>query len=163
MSSIIAGRNCSWHLFDGAFMRLETYMPFDQGPGGAKKMMGAWALAVAEVPSPDAEPAQRLCTLPIENKSDYQSLTHAHFDSGIKNGTNELVLLYQHRRGLFGGGKPRFHIAAYPKGTWLQFFDAVANYKSQEFRWPKALFLYRPNSLVVFPGDANCFGAPIAA
>jgi hypothetical protein len=36
-------------------------------------------------------------------------------------------------------------------------FDAVERYASQDFRWPKALFLYQPSTMAVFPCDQNLF------
>ena len=103
------------------------------------------------------QPSQRIVSLPIKNKSDYKSISRAHIDSGIKNGTNELIILYEHRRNLLGGLRPCLHVALYPSGTWNKFFDAVANYTSQEFKWTNPLILYQPSSSNVFPSTKNIF------
>jgi hypothetical protein len=67
-------------------------------------VLGTFGLVNAELPNPDVQPStDELYALPIKNKSDYKSISRAHIDSGIKNGTNELIILYEHRRNLLGG------------------------------------------------------------
>jgi hypothetical protein len=159
MSDLIAGKNFPWTFIAGHFLRLHSFMPFApvSGETVGSPQLGIYALSTAELANPDVTPEQRIVTLPIENKSDYKSLYRAHLDSGLRVGTNELVLLFENRRGIFGGRKPSFHVAAYPSGTWQKFFDAVANSTSDQFRWPKALFLYQPSNTTVFPSSANLF------
>jgi hypothetical protein len=65
-----------------------------------------------------------------------------------------LVVLYERRKGLFGGKRPCFYVACYPTGTWQRFFDAVSRYASQEFQWPNALFAYRPSATPTFSSVA---------
>ncbi len=159
MSELVAGKTFPWEYVARFYLRLHSFLPFAEVSGervGAATL-GAYGLAQAELPNPDVEPQQRIVTLPVENKSDYKSLYRAHLDAGVKAGTHELVLLYENRRGLFGGRKPSFHVAAYPAGTWKGFFDAVERYTSDQFRWPKALFLYQPSDIAAFPASANLF------
>ena len=134
-------------------------MPFAKVSGDeiGPAILGAYGLAKAELPNPDAQPDQRIITLPIEDKSDFKSLFRAHLDSNVKEGLTELVVLFENRKGFFGGRKPSFHVAAYPTGTWKGFFDAVANSTPDQFRWPKALFLYQPSSTTVFPASSNIY------
>jgi hypothetical protein len=105
-SGLIAGLSFPLEYIAGYYMRLHTFTPLAElvldnvGPPG---LMGAYALANVEPPNPDVEPHQRIITLPIKHKSDYKSLCRANIDSGVKAGTNELVLLYEHRRGFWGG------------------------------------------------------------
>jgi hypothetical protein len=66
-----------------------------------------------------------------------------------------LVVLYEHRRGLFGGRKPCIHVACYPAGTWQGFFNAVEKYASAEFRWPEPFFLYAPSPNAPFPAPTK--------
>ena len=100
-----------------------------------------------------------MVNLPIEEKSDYKSIYRAHHDRGVQAGTNELVLLYEHRKGFLGRRKPSFHVAAYPSGTWEGFFDAVSRYAVSEFQWPEALFLYQPSATNAFPANKNLFSS----
>ena len=109
----------------------------------------------AELPNPDLEPEKRIVSIRIENKSDYKSVFRAQLDSGVKSGVNELIILYEHRRGLFGTPKPCIHVAGYPVGTWQGFFEAVDKYASGEFRWPPPLFVYAPTASRVFPPTKN--------
>jgi hypothetical protein len=159
-SGLIAGLSFPLEYIAGYYMRLHTFTPLAElvldnvGPPG---LMGAYALANVELPNPDVEPHQRIITLPIKHKSDYKSLYRANIDSGVKAGTNELVLLYEHRRGFWGGLKPSLHVAAYPAGTWSSFFEVVSHYAVDQFRWPVALFLYQPSSTQAFPSRGNIF------
>ena len=155
----VAGETFPWDYVAGFYLCLRSFVPFaevsEDSVGSA--IFGAYGHAEAELPNPDVEPEQRVVTLPIKHKSDYKSLYRAHLDAGVKAGSNKLVLLYEHRRGVFGGHKASFHVAAYPAGTWQSFFDAVSNYASDQFRWPKALFLYQPSSRTAFPAGRNIF------
>ncbi len=159
MSELVAGKNFPWEYVTGFYLRLDSFLRFAEMSGErvGRAMLGAYGLVGAELANPDVEPEQRVVTLPVENKSDYKSLYRAYLDSGVKAGTNELVLLYENRRGIFGGRKASFHVAAYPVGTWQRFFDAVDKYASQEFHWPKALFLYQPSDTAAFPASGNLF------
>jgi hypothetical protein len=140
-------------------MRLVKLLSFAslEGDSVGNPTLGTYGLAIMELPNPDATPEQRLITFPIEAKGDYKSICRAQLDGGVRDGSVELVIAYEHRRGLFGGAKPGLHIAAYRAGTWQGFFKAVSNYKAQEFVWPSALFLYQPTSTRVFPAAANLF------
>lgn len=156
---LVAGKTFPWKYVAGYYLYLRSFTPFADMSGDrvGSATLGAYGLAKAELPNPDVEPEQRVVTLPIEHKSDYKSLYRAHLDTGVKAGTNELVLLYEHRRGIFGGHKASFHVAAYPAGTWQGFFDAVSKYAADRFQWPQALFLYQPSSTTVFPASRNIF------
>ena len=114
----------------------------------------------AELPNPDVDPGQRIVLLPIEHKSDYKSVYRAHLDRGVESGANELIVLYEYRRGLFGRRKPCIHVACYPAGTWQGFFDAVDKYASSEFRWPQPLFLYSPSPSGPFPATTKNLFSP---
>jgi hypothetical protein len=105
----------------------------------------------AELPNPDVKPDERIVSLPIQHKSDYKSIFRAHLDSGVQSGLNELIILCEDRRSLFGRPKPCIHVAGYPAGTWQGFFDAVDRYASGEFRWPPPLFVYSPTAPSPFP------------
>lgn len=156
---LIAGKTFPWEYIAGYYLRLHSFTPFAEVSGDrvGSAILGAYGIAEAELPNPDIEPRQRVVTLPIEHKSDYKSLYRAHLDAGVKAGRNELVLLYEHRRGVFGGHKASFHVAAYPAGTWQGFFDAVSKYAADQFRWPQALFLYQPSNTTAFPARGNLF------
>ena len=157
--SLIAGKNFPWEYITGFYLRLTLFTPFaviNVDTVGSKSL-GAYGLAEAELPNPDVEPNQRVVTLPIEQKSDYKSLYRAHLDSGVSAGTNELVIVHENKRGFLGGRQPSLHVAAYPNGTWLGFFEAVTNYRSEDFRWPEPLFLYQPSSTQVFPSTRNLY------
>lgn len=120
-------------------------------------LMGVYGVVDVELPNPDVEKSQRIVRINIKNKSDFKSISRAHLDKGIEEGTNELILLYEYRRKLFGGNKAGFHIALYPKGTWAEFFKAVDAYKAQEFVWPRPLTCFQPSELSVFPISTNIF------
>lgn len=161
MSELIAGKTFPWEHIAGFYLRVRSFMPFATVSGdriGVPKL-GAYGLALAELPNPDLGPHERVISLPVENVSDYKSLYRAHLDAGVKAGSNELVVLYEPRKGFFGGRKPSFHVAAYPAGTWQSFFEAVERPESQNFRWPQALFLYQPGEIAAFPASANLFSA----
>ena len=161
-SGLIAGINFPVEYIVGYYLRLHRFIElttFVLGKVGPPALMGEYGLAEVELPNPDVEPHQRIITLPIKQKSDFKSLYCANIDSGVKDGTNELVLLYENRRGFFGGLKPSLHVAAYPAGTWNGFFEAVSRYASDKFKWPDALFLYQPSDLKVFPASGNLFSA----
>lgn len=156
---LVAGETFPWEYITGFYLCLRSFIPLAEVSGDrvGPAIFGTYGLAKAELPNPDVELDQRVVTLPIKHKSDYKSLCRAHMDAGVKAGSNELILLYEHRRGVFGGHKASFHVAAYPAGTWQGFFDAVGNYTSDQFRWPKALFLYQPSSRTAFPAGRNIF------
>jgi hypothetical protein len=156
----MAGVTFPWEYLDGLYLCLRSFAPWAEVSGdsvGSPYRLPAYGLVEAELPNPDVEPGQRLVTLPIKHKSDYKSLYRAHLDAGVKTGSNELILLYEHRKGLFGGHKASFHLAAYLAGTWQSFFHAVDNYASNQFQWPTALFLYQPSSRTAFPAGRNIF------
>jgi hypothetical protein len=155
----IAGKQFPWDYISGGYLWLENFLPFSKVEGGRVEpaKLGAFGLAIAELPNPDVAPQQRRITLPIEHKSDYISLIRAHLDSGVRDKTNELVIVYEPRRGWLGGKRACLHVAAYPAGTWKSFFDAVARYAAKEFRWPTALFLYQPSDTQLFPSRDNLF------
>ncbi|HVA97957.1 MAG TPA: hypothetical protein VNG53_03600, partial [Bacteroidia bacterium] len=136
-----------------------SFTPLSQISGDkvGASILGTFGIANAELPNPDVQPSQRIVSLYIKNKSDFKSISRAHTDSGIKNGTNELIILYEHRRNLLGRPKACFHVALYPNGIWNNFFDAVQNYKAQEFKWPQPLILYQPSSTNIFPATKNIF------
>ncbi len=159
MSDLVAGKNFPWDHVAGFYLRLQSFLPFAEMSGervGAAKL-GAFGLALAELPNPDVDAQQRVVTLPVENKSDYKSLYRAHEDADVKAGRNELVILFENRKGMFGGRKPSFHVAAYPAGTWQGFYDAVERSTSEQFRWPEPLFLYQPSEVAPFPATTNRF------
>ena len=128
-----------------------------EGDAVGPAMLGAYGLLNAQLPNPDVPPEQRIVTLPIENKSDYKSLVRAHLDSSVQEKYAELVVLFENRRGFFGGRKPSFHVAAFPRGTWLRFYEAVVDCSSDKYPWPKAHFLYQPSALTVFQCTTNLF------
>ncbi len=152
----IAGHDVPWERVSGFFLRLESFRPYAQQVGG-QVGPDSFGLAIAELPDPDLEPAQRLFGLPIEHQSDYRSLVGAHLDDGVRDAATELIVLYEPRRGLLGGKRACLHVAAYPAGTWEAFFDAVSRYAAEEFCWPNALFLYQPGATKVFPCKINRF------
>ena len=156
---LVAGKNFPWEYITGFYLRLTHFTPVATIDGNqvGSGVMGAYGLASAELPNPDVEPNQRLVMLPIEHKSDYKSLYRAHLDSEVSAGTKELVILYENRRGFLNRRQPSLHVAAYPNGTWLRFFEAVANYQSGDFRWPEPLFLYQPSSTQAFPSKTNLY------
>jgi hypothetical protein len=153
----MAGRDFRWEWIAGYYMRLHKFMPLAKIEGdtvGPRSVLG-YGYINAELPNPDVEPEKRIVSIRIENKSDYKSVFRAQLDSGIKSGVNELIILYQHRPGLFGKHKPCIHVAGYPAGTWQGFVEAVDRYASGEFRWPPPLFLYAPTTWHVFPPTKN--------
>lgn len=158
-TELIAGINFPWKYVEGLFMCVRSFTPLTKivVDKVESSVLGTFGFVNAELPNPDVQPSQRIISLPIKNKSDYKSISRAHFDTGIKNGTHELVIIYEHRRNLFGGHKACFHVALYATGTWNYFFDAVANYKSQEFKWPRPLILYQPSTTNIFPTTKNIF------
>lgn len=147
-----AGHDFRWEQINGFFLRFDSFIQWADVDGDrvGPALMGAFGIVNAELPNPDVAPAQRLITLPIHHKSDYKSVFRAQLDGGVRDGTNELVLLYEHRRGLFGGKRASLHIAAFPAGTWRKFFDAVSRYESKRFHWPSALFVFQPSKTQVF-------------
>jgi len=149
----IAGKHFPWEHITGFYLRLVTFTQFAMISGDTvgSGVLGAYGLAKVEMSNPDVKPNQRVFTLPIEHKSDYKSLCRAHLDSGVSDGTNELILLYENRRGFLSRRQPSLHVTAYPSGTWLRFFAAVEYYRTDDFRWPEPLFLYQPSSTQVFP------------
>jgi hypothetical protein len=156
---LMAGVNFPWKYITGYFMLVRSFTPLTQilGDKVGTSVLGTFGVINAELPNPDVESQQRILSLPIKHKSDFKSIYRAHIDSGIKNGTNELVILYEHRRNLLGRPKACFHVAIYPAGTWNNFFEAVVNYKSQEFKWPRPLLLYQPSPSNIFPTTKNIF------
>lgn len=157
---LIAGLNFPWENISGPCLRFVsmalgvTLVGDKLGP--PSPMIG-YGLAYMELPNPDVSAQERLIGVPIKTKGDYKSLCRAQLDRGVRDGSVELVVAYEHRRGFFGGAKPGLHVAAYPSGTWGKFFDAVSQYKSQDFVWPSALFLYQPSATRVFPAKNNLF------
>jgi hypothetical protein len=129
----IAGKDFPWGHISGHFLRLKQLIRVASIDGDivGPAMMGAFGLAIMELANPDVEPEQRFISMPIEHKSDYKSLVRAHLDAGVGDGTNELVVVYEPRRGFLGGKKACLHVAAYPAGTWGGFFDAVSQYASK--------------------------------
>jgi len=149
-----AGRDFRWEWIAGYYMRVRKFLPLAKLNGdnvSGALPDGVCGFIHAELPNPDVEPEKRIVSIPIQNKSDYKSVFRAHLDAGIKSGVNELIIVYQHRRGLFGKRKPCIHVAGYPAGTWQGFFEAVDRYASAEFRWPPPLFLYEPIPNGPFP------------
>jgi hypothetical protein len=159
MSELIAGRTLPWEHISGYFLRVHDFLTFAKVEGEAvgPPMLGAYGLLKAQVPNPDILPEQRIIALPVENKSDYKSLFRAHLDSNVQAKHVELVVLFENRRGFFGGRKPSFHVAAFPDGTWKRFYESVENYSSDKFQWPTAYFLYQPSALKVFQCTTNLF------
>jgi len=158
-SSLIAGVDFPWQNIAGYYMCVRSFTPFADvsGDNVGAPVLNKYGLVYAELPNPDVDEEQRTLCLPIEHKSDYKSFSRAHLDNEIESGINELVVLYEHRKGLFGGKKPCFHIAAFPEGTWETFFEAVDKYSASEFKWPKPLFLFQPSSNIAFPQTTNIF------
>jgi hypothetical protein len=156
---LTAGINFPWKYAEGLFMCVRSFTPLTkiEGDKVGTSVLGTYGFITAELPNPDIEQLRRILSFPIKNKSDYKSISRANIDSGLKNGANELVVLYEHRRNLLGGWKPCFHVAVFRTGTWNIFYEAVANYKSQEFRWPNPLLLYQPSSNNIFPATKNIF------
>lgn len=139
---------------------LRRFLPFAELAGSSvkgNKVFGAYGIAIVELANPDVEANRRTITLPVENKSDFKSISFAQLDSGVTDRTNELILLFENKKGIFGSRKPSIHVAAYPTGTWVRFFEAVENYRAEDFQWPDALFLYQPGSLGAFPASRNLF------
>lgn len=160
-SKPIAGLDFAWENISGFYLRFVSMLGFAglDGDSVGSPIAGAYGLAKMELPNPDVSAQQRLITVPIKTKGDYKSISRAQLDSGVHEGSIELVVVYEHRRGFFGGAKPSLHVAAYPAGTWEKFFDAVSHYKSQDFDWPSALFLYQPTTTRIFPARNNLFSA----
>jgi hypothetical protein len=157
---LVAGLSCPWEYIAGSVLRLRMFVPFATVNGAhvsRPPLRRVYALTVVELPNPDVLPDERVIQVPIEHSSDFKSLAHAHLDLGVRDKANELLLVYEPRRGFFGGKKACLHVVAYPAGTWDKFFDAVSHYAAQEFVWPKALFLYQPSHTRVFPATSNCF------
>lgn len=155
----MAGKHLPWDRVSGFFVRVDSFLPLAPAQGGrmGAAASGGFGSAIAELPHPGVEPAQRLFHLPIQHKSDYKSLFLAHGDLGVRNRTTELIVLHEPRQGLLGGKRACLHVAAYPAGTWQAFFDAASRYAAEEFCWPNALFLYQPSATKVFPAAANLF------
>jgi hypothetical protein len=158
-TQLTAGINFPWKYIAGYFMCVRSFTPLVEilGDKVGSSPLGTFGVVNAELPNPDLELQERILSLPIKHKSDFKSVSRAYIDSGIKNGTNELVILYEHRRNLFGRPKACFHLAIYPTGTWNNFFEAVKNYKAQEFNWPRPLILYQPSTTTIFPKTKNIF------
>lgn len=149
-----AGIDFQWEWIAGYYMRVRKFhrlatLNGDNVSGALPD--GTCGFIHAELPNPDVEPEKRIVSIPIQNKGDYKSVFRAHLDAGVNSGVNELVIMYQHRRGFFGKPKPCIHVAGYPAGTWQGFFEAVDRYASGEFRWPPPLFLYSPLPNGPFP------------
>lgn len=161
MSELIAGKNFPWEYISGFFLRVHNFLPFSkiEGDKVGPAMLGAYGLLKAQIPNPDVPPEQRIISLPIESKADYKSLFRAHLDSNVQAKLLELVVLFENRKGFFGGRKPSFHVAAFPEGTWRRFYEAVVDSRSDKFQWPNALFLYQPSNVCVFQSAKNLFSA----
>jgi hypothetical protein len=158
-SQLTAGINFPWKYVTGYFMKVHSFTPLTQffGDKVGSPILGKFGIISAELPNPDVESNQRILALPIENKSDFKSISKAYLDSGIINGANELILVYENRRNLFGRPKACFHFAIYPDGTWIKFFEAVSKYASQEFKLPNPLILFQPSVSDIFPTSKNIF------
>ena len=72
-------------------------------------------------------------------------------------GANELILLFENRKVWLRRRKPSLHVALYPTGTWLKFFEAVTNYNGADYQWPTALGLYPPGDVAAFHASRNLF------
>jgi len=120
---LVAGKSFPWEYITGFYLRLTNFTPLAtiDGDTVGSTAMGAYGLASVELPNPDVEPNQRVVMLPIEQKSDYKSICRAHLDSEVNAGTNELIVLYENRKGFLGRRQPSLHVAAYPNGTWHSF------------------------------------------
>jgi hypothetical protein len=157
---LTAGIDFPWKQISGFYLRHDSFLPVAKVDGdnvGPPIIGGPFGWAIGELPNPDVEPEQRLIRLPIENKSDYKSLFRAQLDAGVRNKTNELVIVYEYRPQFFGWKRACLHVAAFPAGTWNGFFEAVSRYAAKEFRWPTALFLYQPSERQAFPANGNLF------
>lgn len=154
-----AGRDFPWENISGFCLRFVRLVPLTdlKGDTVGPLILDAYGMATMELPNPDLAPHQRLITVPIQAKADFKSIYRAQLDGGVREGSTELVVVYEHRRGFFGGPKPGLHIAAYPIGTWKKFFEAVSNFKSQDFVWSPAIFLYQPTATRAFPAKNNLF------
>jgi len=159
-SKLMAGNHFPWEYIQNRptkVVKLSTFTTYRGDQDISKPVAGIYGFVFVELPSPDATAEERIINLPIENKSDFRSISIAYYDKGVQEGVNEIVLLYEVRRTLFGGKKPCFHIAIYPEGTWQKFFDKVDEYKVDEFVWPKPLILFQPGNKSAFPITKNIF------
>ena len=157
---LVAGKDFPWEYITGFYLLFSKLYEFAEVAGHlvrGNKFLGAYGVASVELPNPDIDANQRMLRLPIENKSDFKSIVYAQLDSGVKEGANELILLFENRKGIFGGRKPSLHVAVYPTGTWLKFFEAVTNYGGADYQWPNALGLYQPGDVVAFRASRNLF------
>ena len=158
-NQLTAGINFPWKYIAGYFMCVRSFNQFAEilGDKVGPPTLGAFGVVNVEFPNPDVQSQERFLSLPIKHKSDFKSISRAYIDSGVKNGTNELVILYEYRRNLLSRPKACFHLAIYPTGTWDSFFEAVKNYQPQEFLWPRPLILYQPSTTNIFPTTKNIF------
>ena len=157
---LVAGKDFPWEYIAGFYLLFSELYAFAEVTGhlvSGNKAFGAYGVASVELPNPDIDANQRMLRLPIENKSDFKSIVYAQLDSGVKEGTNELILLFENRKGWFGGRKPSLHVAVYPTGTWLKVFEAVTNYNGADYQWPNALGLYQPGNVAAFHASRNLF------
>ena len=160
INMLVAGKDFPWEYVAGFCLLFSELFSFAEVVGHTvqgSKAFGAYGVASVELPNPDIDANQRMLRLPIENKSDFKSITYAQLDSGVIAGKNELILLFENRKGLFGGRKPSIHVAVFPAGTWLDFFEAVTNYKGADYQWPHALGLYQPGDFTAFHASRNLF------
>ncbi len=99
----MASKSFPWKYIDGYYLRVRLFTRFAEMEGDSvgSGVLGVYGVINAELPNPDVNPEQRIVSVPIEHKSDYKSVYRAHLDSGVKSGANELVVVYEHRRGLF--------------------------------------------------------------
>jgi hypothetical protein len=107
-STLQAGIDFRWEWIAGYYMRVRKSIPFATIEGdtvGPPTVIG-YGYIIAELPNPEVHPEQRIVCLKIQHKSDFKSISNAHLDRGVKSGANELIILYEHRRGLFGTPKP---------------------------------------------------------
>jgi len=158
-SQLTAGINFPWKNITGYFMQVHSFIPLTQffGDKVGSPILGKFGIISAELPNPDVDSNQRILSLPVEHQSDFKSISKAYLDSGIKSGVNELILVYEDRRNLFGRPKACFHFAIYPSGTWTIFFEAVSKYATQDFKWPRPLILFQPSATNIFPTSKNIF------
>ena len=152
---LTAGYDFPWDWVEGYFLlfhRLTEFAEID-GTRVGSGALGTYGVIAAELSNPDVE--ERVISLPIRSKNEYRAVYQAQLDAGVSNGTNQLILLLQPRKGLFGGKGRALHIAAYPTGVWSGFMDAVASYQASEFRWPTPLFVFQSGGTKVFPETKN--------
>ena len=154
---LIAGKDFPWNYIERYFMLMHGLNQFAvvQGEDPGRPVMGAYGLVRVELPNPDVDENQRRMLLPVEHGDDYLVLSRMLFDKTYQAGDSELVVLYLRKRNLLGRPRPSVHAALYPSGTWQSFFDAVENYRPNDFTWPPPLLQYEASGPDVFPESNN--------